>query len=354
MITKKGWASQLMMSLYGKEATYNAGVTMSGTTACSMQGFESEVTWPDTVVNDKAEVTGKEHGYDQEITQQAVELTYKEPKAKPNTIAGLAALGLGSVTSTQDGALAAYRHKIVPVAAGSALPSVQVESKIGGIQYGYKGIKCKTLKLSGEAGNMVSLEAGLMGSGTRTTSATAFPSAISESWLKLRDCKVWMENGSTISIAASLTQDAQNISSGAPASLGARLKSFEWSWDNALEGQVGFGGAGVFQDADYGQRKAALKFTMLFNDSTELDHFLNQRPLAIEFDLKGTGPIATGGAYYYGMQLIVPRFKLKAAPLPKGAAGEVLTCELDCEVFEDGTNPASIIEVYTAKPAYLA
>lgn len=353
MITKKGWASELMMSLFTKEATYDAGVVMSDTSACSMQGHESEVTWPDTVVTDKDEVTGKEFGYDQEITQQAVEITYKEAKAKPNTVAGLAALTLGGVTSTQEGILTAYTHKIVPIAAGSALPSIQVESQVGGVQHAYKGVKAKTLKISGEAGGMVAVEATLMGSGYRATSTTAFASPISESWLKLRDCKVWMENGAAVTIAASLTQNAQNISSLTPADLGVRLKSFEWSWDNVLEGQMGFGGNGVFLDADFGRRVADLKLSMLFSDSTELDHFINQNPLAIEFDLMGAGPIASGGALNYGMQLIVPRFKLKAAPLPKGAAGEVLTCDLECEIFEDGTNPAAIIEVYNAQVGYL-
>lgn len=353
MITKKGWDRNLMLSLFKKEATFNAGVTMSAPNACSMKGFEGEVTYDDKVVNNKDEVTGTEHGTDQELIAQGVKFSYKEKNAKPNSLAGIAALVMGNVASTQDGVLAAYKHKIIPVAVGTALPSIQVEEKFGGIQRAYKGMKGASLKIAAEAGGLVSFDAELLGSGARDASATAFVASITESWMRLSNCKVWMENGSAIAIDAVLTQDLENISSGTPADLKTRIKSFEWSWDNALEGQFGFGGAGVFQDIDYGRRKADLKFTLLFSDATELDHFTNQNPLAIEFDLKGA-LIAATGTMYYGFHLIVPRFKLKTAPLPKGGAGDTLTQDFECAVFDDGTNPASIIEVYNAKAAYLA
>jgi len=352
MNTKKGWNQELMLSLFKKESAYNAGVSMINANACSMSGFEAEEAWEDKVENDKAEVTGKEHGYDQEIIQQGLKLAYKEPKAKPNSVAALAALVMGSVVSTQDGALTAYKHKITPVAVGTALPSIQAEMKKGGIQYAYKGIKGNTIKIAGEAGGVVSLESEILGSGTRAISATSFANKIIESWLKLSNCKVWMEDGSNISISAALVQDAEDVSSATPADLKVRLKSFEWGWDNKLEGQPGFGGAGVFQDIDYGRRAANLKFTMLFSDDTELNHFINQNPLAIEFDMKGA-LIAVTGAMYYGFQLIIPRFKLKSAPLAKGGVNDILTVEMDCEVFDDGTNSASILEVYNAQAAYL-
>lgn len=353
MNTKKGWNQELMLSLFKKESSYDAGVTMNNANACSMAGYESEATWEDKVENDKGEVTGKEHGYDQEIVEQGVKISYKEPRAKPNSLAGLAALVMGSVTSTQDAALTAYKHKITPIAVGSALPSIQAEAKKGGIQYAYKGVKGNSIKLAGEAGGVVSLDSELMGSGSRATSATAFANKIVESWLKLSNCKVWMEDGTDISISAALVQDAEDISSATPADLKARLKSFEWGFENKLEGQPGFGGAGVFQDIDYGRRAASLKFTMLFSDNTELNHFINQNPLAIEFDMKGA-LIASTGSMYYGFQLIVPRFKLKSAPLAKGGVNDILTVEMDCEVFEDGTNAVSILEVYNAQAAYLA
>jgi hypothetical protein len=353
MITQKGWQDQVMMSLFTKEAAYDAGVTMNATNACGMKGFECDVEWSDTVTDDKDSVSGTEHGTDQEITAQGVDITYKESRCKPNTLAAFSNLVLGARTSTQDGAFTAYKHKITPVAVGTVLPSIQIEHKKGAVQYAYKGVKGGSLNLSGEAGGYLALEAALKGSGTRATSATAFVAAIAESWLKVSNCKVWMETGANIAIGATLGQGTEDISSATPDDLKVRLKSFNVGWDNGLEGQAGFGGAGVFQDIDYGRRKCELSFSLLFYDATELAYFTAQDPCAIEFDLKGA-LIAAGGAMYYGAQIVVPRFKIKKAPLPKGGAGDILTCDFECDVQDDGTNAPLIIEAYTAKAAYLA
>jgi len=352
-ITKKGWTRQFMASLFKKEASYNAGVTMNGSNACSMIGFELDTTPEFKIENDKGEVTGKEHGYDQEILSYGYKFNYKEPKAHPNALAGFSALVLGSTTATQDGAATAYLHKNIPVTVGTALPSISVEEKHGDLQYIHSGVKGNTLKISGEAGGFVAMEAGLIGSGSFTESTTTFAASVTESWLKVSGCKVWLESGANISISANLTQATEDISSATPDNLYPRLKSFEWSWDNALEGQPGFGGDGYFQDCDYGRRKADLKFSLIFYDETELDYFLNQTACAIEFDLKGA-IIDGAGTYYYGFQLIVPRFKIKNPVFPKGGVGDILTQDFECEVFDDGTNPASIIQVYNAKAAYLA
>lgn len=353
-ITKKGWNQDLMMSLFTKEDTYDAGVTMSDANACSMQGYEFEPSWPDTVVTDKDEVTGKEHGYDQELVEKGFEATYKEAKAKPNTLAGLAALVLGSISSSQDAELTAYKHTITPVTVGTALPSIHVEHEKGGIQYKYYGVKGGSLTLSGEAGQPVSLEATLKGSGTRATSETEFAASISESWLLMQKMKVWLESGANISItaAASRVQDAEDISSATPDNLYPRLKSFTFGWQNNLEGQPGAGGGGVLQDIDYGRRAVELKTSIIFYDSTELDYFIDQSVVAVEFDLKGA-LIAAGGAMYYGFDLIIPRAKIKAAPLPQGGAGDTLTQEIEYEVFDDGTNKAAEIIVYNAQAAYM-
>ena len=353
--TKKAWKQELMMSLFKKEATYDAGVTMSAANACGMSGFLLDPKWPDEIKNDKGSVTNYEFGNTQEITNNRVELTYTEPECKPNTLAGLGMLALGAITSTQDEALASYRHKITPVAHGTALPSMQAEHLKGGLQYAYKGVKCNTLKLSGEAGGYAQLEATLIGSGTRATSATAMAAKISESWMKVSNCKVWMETGANISLDATLTQALENISSATPDTLHTRFKSFEWMWNNNLKPQDGFGGGGVYIDCDYVRRMQDLKFTLLFNDTTELDYFTNQNPCAIEFDLKGAVVAAgTGTDFYYGMHLIIPRFHLREAPLPVGGVDEELTCDFICECEEDGTNAAVILEVYSAQAAYLA
>lgn len=362
MNTKKGWSQQCMMSLFKKEATYDAGVTMSNANACGMSGFLLDPKWPDVIKNDKGSVTNYEHGNTQEITNKRTEFTYIENECKPNTLIGLAALALGEITSTlATGATASYRHTITPKAYGSALPSIQIEHLKGGLQYAYKGVKCNTLKITGEEGGYLNIEAGLIGSGTRATSATAFADKVTgESWMKWSNCKVFKESGANISIASPLTQDAQNISSGTPTSLHARFKTFEWLWNNNAKPQDGFGGAGVYQDIDYSRRAQDFKFTMLFSSSADLDDFINQNPCTIEFDLKGAIIEDVTQDFYYGMQLIIPRFYIKGAPLPVGGVDDELTVEFVCECLEHptyavGGNPAAVvIEGYNTKAAYLA
>lgn len=355
MQTRKAWKQELMMSLFKREATYDAGVTMSNANAFGMSGYLFDPKWPDEIKNDKGSVTNYEHGNTQDITNQRVELTYTESECKPNTLAGLGMLILGAITSTQDAALASYKHKIIPVAHGTALPSMQVEHLKGSLQYAYKGVKGNTLTLSGEAGGYVKLIATLIGSGTRVTSATAMAAKISESWMKISNCKVWMETGANIltTIDAPLVQGSENISSGTPDILHPRLKSFEWMWNNNLKPQDGFGGGGVYTDCDYGRRMQDLKFTMLFNDATEIDYFTAQNPCAIEFDLKGAIVVATS-VNYFGFHLVIPRFHIKETPLPVGDVDDELTAEFICNCEEDGTNPAVILEVYSAQASYLA
>jgi len=356
-ITKKGWNEQLMLAAYLKETAYDAGVAMSSSTAYSLYGFEIDPDWADTVSTDKDEVTGYEHGNSQEIISKRTSFTVRIPKAKPNDIAAFLALALGSITTTQDSVNTAYKHKIVPVAVGTALPSTQLEHKKGGIQYAYKGIKCNRLTIRGESGDegsgLISLEAELIGSGTRATSATGFAASITENWLKVQNASVWLESAANISIAGTLVQGAEDISSATPENLGSRFKDFELTWNNNLKGQEGFGGAGVYQDCDYERRALDFTCTILFNDSTELDYYINTDALAIEIDLKA-GLIPTSSLYYYGTTLIIPRFKLRKAVKADGGVNDSLAATLEAEVFDDGTNAAIITETYNAKAAYLA
>jgi hypothetical protein len=359
--TKKGWNRSTMMSLFKKEATYDAGVAMDNSPqyACSMNGYELDVTWPDKLLTDKDEITGKEHGYSQAFLTQAVRMAYKEDKVKPNTLAGLAALALGGVsTSSVFSPTTGFDHYIYPIAVGSALPSIEVTDLFGGLQYTYKGVKCDKLKLSGKEGGPLALSADLIGSGTRSVSALAFAAAISESWMLMGNCKVWMETGADISIAASPTPDqgAENISSATPDVLSARMESFDLEYDNKLKGQYGFGGGLVLVDQDYERRSISLKLGMRFVDATELAYFLALNPVAVEFDLAGSIIYTTSpaGTLKFGCSIIIPRMMLKQAPLPKGGANSTLGCDLDFEVFEDGTNPPIMFHVYNAQAAYMA
>jgi len=351
---KKGWNQSLMISSLTKEASYDAGIVHGALTSQGLTGYEFTPDWAYKVVHDKDEVTGKEHGYTQEIVSYGHKFNLKFPKCKPNDLAIFSALCLGTYAATQDPGKTAYRHKCTPVAEGSELPSVALVHLIGGIQTEYTGVKGNTLKLSGEEGGLLSLECELIGSGTSATNADSFIAAVSESWLKMDTCTVWLESGANIQIAATATQGTEDISSATPDAIKARMKNFEFTWNNNLQEEPGFGGAGVLQGLSYGRRGASLKMTMRFDSTTEIAYFTAQDAMAVEFDFKGASLIASGGTMYFGGQLVIPRCKVKAYPKPEGGANDTLTQTLDFEVFEDGTNSAVILTAYTATAAYLA
>ena len=356
-ITRKGWDRQFMMSGFTKEDTYDGGATaMTATHAFSLKGFTLNTEWDDEVANDKEENSGVEYGTDQEIIKQSVKLTLTEPKAKPNTVAACATLVLGNVVTTKDSTDDAYRHKITPIAMGSATPSMECGDKNGGIQYKYTGVKGNSLKLSAEEGGFVQMKTEMMGSGTRAADATAFPAIIDESWMKLSNADTWIETAANITVTATLLQGAEDISSATPDDLGVRIKSFELTFNNNSERQDGSGGGGVAQDIDVGRRTIELKFTLNFDNATaatEFNYYINQDAIAFEIDLKGAQIDTTAPAgvpLFFGLQIIVPRGKLRLAPLPVGGPSDILTQEFELDVQDDGTNDALIIEVYNAQP----
>jgi len=354
MNSKKGSAQSLRMSLLAKEATYDAAVTPITTAKfCELFGHSDfSPDWADTVVNNKDTVTGTEFGTDQEIIGQGLKFQLAFPAVVPNVWTAFWAMALGSVTSTQDGATGAYSHVMVPVAIGSSLPSVNAIGQKGGIQYLYKGVKCSGLEVKGEEGKPISLSADFVGSGSRSVDAGAALVKISESWMLCKNAKVWLESGANRSLAAVATQGLEDISSATPDVLHTRIKSFSVKYNNNPEEQVAMGAAGVLTDLYFGRRSIECSCVLRFNDAAEIAYYTAQEFLNIEFDITGS-TIPGGGTTKFGGSIRLTQMKLKKAPLPQGGVSDPLTCQLDFEVFEDGTNPPILVAGYNAVAAYL-
>src|SRR5215475_11138326 len=116
MTLQRSYARQLMLSLFDKEAAYDQGPSgWTSSSACLMQDMDDAsavVQWDDMVQANADVITGREFVTHQEIARYSTRLTYTEPRCKPNTLAGLMGLTLGTVASAQDGSETAYRHKI--------------------------------------------------------------------------------------------------------------------------------------------------------------------------------------------------------------------------------------------------
>jgi hypothetical protein len=349
---------QLALSLFDKEASYDAGpAAWAAANACQLSGFDGIAQIADAVVDDREGVSGSEFATQKEIEKKDWSLDLSISRIKPNDLAGLAALTLGSIETAEEGTVAAYRHKIVPVAIGTALPSIGALYKQAASQYLATGIKAQSLSLR-HNGSWFSLSCPLLGSGTRSSDSTEFPAKISESWLRTgKIAGIWIETGEDISIAATPAQGSENISSGTQDDLTSRLLSFEWTFNNNLRADLGYyaGGGQVRSDLEYGRRESRISLTIKALSTTwatELGYYENMDPCAIEINVD-MGVVITGsGTFNYGFILIIPLTKLD--PIERGVQDDFHTITLAGDVMNDGTNDEVILYVYNAQQTYLA
>lgn len=352
---------QLMLSAGDKEATYDAGPA-AWTLGAAFQLFEfgdAFVAWDDVLRTDRDTIHGSQFATTSEIVRQDVRLAYSEPRVRPTHLAALAALALGNpAAAVQDAALTAYRHKLIPVGAAVALPSVGLQEKASGEQMLYTGIKADTFRLA-RNGDFWQIEAGLIGSGSRAASATAFPAKLtSQLPLRWQDTYCWLETGTDISIDAAPTQGLENISSGTPDALRTRLVDAEFSWRNDLQADDGYapGGAGTRVRLDHGPgRGGSIRLELLVDEATlaaERAYYTGQADCAVELEVKSSTVIAATGAYTWGFDLFLPLTRL--TPIGRGVREGVNTLILQGECMDDETNPVVLLYVYDNQAAYLA
>jgi hypothetical protein len=361
MTLQRSYARQLMLSLFDKEATYDAGPSgWTSNSACLMQDMDEAsavVQWDDLVQANADVITGREFVTTQEIARYSTRLTYTEPRCKPNTLAGLMGLCLGTIAATQDGSETAYRHKITK-ATSVALPSIAGQVKHeGGDQRLYTGLKGEQFTFAIN-GAYFSFGCGLVGSGKRGSSATAFVASISEHWLRVGDAKFFIKDtgGSAISTSGAPTQGSANLG-GSEVNLSTRVRTFSLTWNNAPAVEAGYrASTGLYRGDFYPVRRASgvqLSFDCdTADEATRLGNYLSQTQLAFEVNVDSGVLVDPDGAFKYGLIVIIPRLQLK--PLVRGATDEMETLMFDGEVMDDGTNSELVAYVYNAQAAYLA
>lgn len=361
MTLQRSYARQLMLSLFDKEASYDAGPGgWSTSSACAMSDMDEAsavVQWDDMLQANADVVTGRELVSKQEITRYSTRLTYTEPRCKPNSMAGLIGLSLGTVASSQDGSETAYRHKITK-AASVSLPSIAGQVKHeGGDQRLYTGLKGDSFTFAIN-GAYFSFASSLVGSGKRGASVTSFVAAISENWLRVGDAKFFIKDtgGSAISTSGAPTQGSANLG-GSEINLSTRVRTFSLTWNNAQAVEAGYrASTGLYRGNFYPVRRAGsvqISFDVDTSDeSARLTNYLSQTQLAFEVNVDSGVLIDADGAFKYGCVLIIPRLQLK--PVVRAQTDELETIMFDGEVMDDLTNSELVAYVYTAQAAYLA
>ena len=360
MTIQSHWLDQFMISAFDKEATYDGGPSAwLAANACSMLDFDDasgHEEWDDAI-SDNAALAGQEFAKTQEIARQSVRVTYTEPKAKPNTLAALMSLALGTVTSAQDGVEDAYRHKI-DMAAAHSLPSIGMQTKHeSGRQYIYTGVKSNGYTLSW-AQEYLQFQTLLIGSGTRATASDAFPAAISENWLKWGDAKIFVKatGGSAISIPATPTQGSANLG-GSEVELSSRIVSFTHQLQNNMQDQLGYRAGGGKSRSNLHPARRVASVTMgleveTTSEATDLDYYLNQTKLALELNLDTSVLIDAQGVFKFGLILVIPQVQFRS--IGRAAEGEREVLNFEAAAMDDGTNPALVGWVYNAQTTYLA
>lgn len=361
MALQRAYKKRLMLSLFDKEATYGAGPAgWTSTSACEMTDYADAAgyeEWDDLIQGNNDLVTGQEFTTHQELVRQSVRFTYTEPRTKPNTIAGLMALALGTVTTTQDGALAAYRHKITP-AGSTSLPSIACQTlREGGVQRMYPGIKADGFQLS-ESNAFWQFQTTLVGSGTRTVAADAFPAIVEENWLRWGDAYIYLKDtlGIPITVPATPSQTVANLG-GSEVDFSTRLLSWNLQWLNNLAPEMGYRPSTGMVRTNFHSTRRRGTLTMRFevdsaSEAADLNYYLNQTQIAMELRISTGALVAPAGVFLGGVTILIPRMQMM--PPTRSQTSEFENLEFVMEIMSDLTNPELIGYIYNAKPAYLA
>jgi hypothetical protein len=359
-IDPRHWRDQLMLTLFAKEGTYGASPSWSNDLACTMADYDTQAAheeWDDAVDDDEAQLHGQEYPTVQVITRQSVRWDYHESRCKPNTLAGLMGLALGDISTTQEGILLAWRHRLRPISSVS-LPSISGQTRhAGGLQYLYTGIKGDGFTLEAN-GAYVGFRCPLIGSGYREASASgSFADAVSEDGLRWGDAKLYLlDTGSSpLSLATSPVQGETNLGEDA-VDLSVRIRTWRLVYDNRLADEAGYRpSTGLYRGAFHPvRRRTTLTIELDCLSDTEellLGHYLTQSRLACELNLD-SGIAINGGTYRYGLVLIVPRLRFRR--VTRQEREEFDTLALEGRVHADGTNPVLQAWVFNGQPTYLA
>jgi hypothetical protein len=353
----------LLMTLFRRESAYNQMIRYWPGAGCRMTDFEGEAgheRWDDTVVDDTEGVHGVEYPTRQEIPHLDWQLRYTEPRLKPNTMAGLLGLTLGTVTTVQDGAALAYRHHLTP-SASTALPSIGLMTRHAqGAGYRYRGAKSEGFTLESN-GAYVRGIVPLIGSGARLPSVDAlelltFAPVIVEPWLRWGDCHLYVKPlTSPLALPSDPLPGASNLGVGA-------IDLSRYILEMRVETRNALAAASAYRADSHRERQSlhptrrdtVMHLVLELDDVREamaLAQYESQTPLALEWNCAHTTLIVGGSAWVYGFVLIVPRLQLRS--LPRGDRDDFDTLALEGTVLSDRTNPEITAWIFNGQPRYL-
>jgi hypothetical protein len=325
---------------------------MSTQQDCSI-GFKKETTWPEKVVVDAfPEFTAEDFAYNP---------TYSDPTASHRvgrrvaasdrrvlvkeeasgsfttevTAKGLGKLfeaALGTATSTQIGATAAYQQLFTPLA-DDLLPSYTIQKGLPPIAGSvatqtYAGMVCAGFELTAPNVGVPMIKWNWLGHSVDLVTDYATPSYIASNPL------LSFVHGS-IRIGGSVTvPDSDSLASGGTDAVNVRDISL--TYDNGLDGNgFNFGAAGRrSRKSALGIRSISGTMTIEYDSNTIRDAYFAQTELALVLDF--ALPTAIEGSNYPTLQLTAPVIRLDGE-LPKANNGDVITQSVPFTVLDGRT-----------------
>lgn len=292
-----------------KESTYGSSIAW-GSAAPYLVKFMDKPTLPlpADISTDKDEYTGKAHITEWTIRRWAVELAHSR-RLMPHEAALFLSLCLGSVSSAQQGATAAYKHTITPIS-GYVLPSVtmwEANPTVGNKVFA--GIGCSQVEISCAREDFARIAANLIGDGSIATgvdiSGGSYPA--SEAYLDWSDLDVKIGG----------TFNGTSVSGGT--SIKTLIRDLTLTVKNNARANYLFGNTDGYADELIIPDKklddwASLAVTIEPEDATEINYLLNETENVLEF-------IATGAviedAYTFEIDVIFPVSRVTEASLEK-------------------------------------
>lgn len=349
---------QLALGLAIREATYNAPAGLGDLVAQRMHGYDESVyeVWNDGLQDDTDVVSGSEVATLQTVPRTSVRVVYQTPRVTPQTLAGLLALTLGAVETTQEGILQAYRHRLTPYALGTSLPSVPMVARheAGGILR-YGGITGQRLTLA-NSGPFLTLTTTLLGAGSRVTSAlTPLPKADAP-WLLWGDAHVYVKDTGGVPLTIPTPTQAGTHLGAGTIDLSLRVRDWALTWDNVVDEPGGYRASTGRERGQMLPQRRTGSVTLRWDiestrEAIELGEYLTQARLAMEMQLMSQDIIAPGGTLRYGVTLLFPALQWQA-PL-RSQTNQIEGVTMVATLIEDGVNPGIIGDVYDDQPGYL-
>jgi len=213
----------------------------------------------------------------------------------------------------------------------------------------FTGLFGKSVKISGERGDFVKLEAQFGGMGKEEPNGDSKPMVVGESYLRYGDVN-FKRGGSLIGSVSA----GDLAVGGSPISLKGELQLFEWTIDNQAQTVYEMGdSSGYVTRVERGDKfRQSLSAVLEMQDDIHKTGLINGTQYVMNIPITGSVIVGGSGLFNYSCDIIFPKVVYKEAK--KDRDGEIVTVNAEFQVLEDTTYGSVIVKIINEQTAYLS